>query len=156
VIESNLPNPGSYAEGVSLRTDAAKAISIAETHTSQILGGRTQDAKTLSDFFTACVTALSTLWEAVVPTITSRVQTGGTQVDITFSENMDQTIVPPLSAFTSAGNTITGASWISATVLRLTGTGFAAAENLTYTLPAVNFIRDRAGNAVATSSANMT
>lgn len=153
-IESLL-SPGSLSNGIRLRTEAAKAIGSVEVTAMRTPGNKIGSAKTLADFFTDCASKLSSLYETVVPTISSRTATSATQVNIVFSEAMDQTVVPALSAFTSAGNTITAAAWTSSTNLRLTGTGFAAGEDLTYTKPAVSYLRDLAGNAVATSSANM-
>lgn len=151
-----LPSPGLLANGIKLRVESAKAISAIQTSLRNVVGGKGSNAKTLSDFFAACVTELSSLHEQAVPTISSRTATSATQVNIVFSEAMDQTVVPALAAFTSAGNTITAAAWTSATNLRLTGTGFAATDNLTYTKPAVSYLRDLAGNAIATSSASLT
>lgn len=152
---NSLPSPGLLSNGIKLRVESAKAISSVEMTCARTPGGKTSSAKTLSDFYAACVTSLAALWEVVLPTIVSRTATSATQVDIVFSEPMDQTVIPALSAFTSAGNTITLAAWTSTTNLRITGTGFAAGENFTYTQPAVSFLRDLAGNAVATSSANL-
>jgi hypothetical protein len=72
---------------------------------------------------------------------------------------MDTTVAPLPAAFTSSGNTVTAVAWGSggdAGNLMLTGTGFAAGDSITYTQPAVNALRDRAGNLVATSTANMS
>jgi hypothetical protein len=153
---NDLLSPGILANGIKLRVEAAKAIGSVEVTAMRTPGGKISSAKVLADFFTDCASKLSGLYEVVVPTVVSRVAASATQVNITFSEAMDQTVVPALSAFASSGNTITAAEWVSSTVLRLTGTGFAAGENLTYTKPDVSFLRDLAGNAVATTSANLT
>lgn len=151
-----LPSPGLLAKSYDLRRTAASSISSVEVAAARTPGGKTQAAGTLQAFFTACATSLNGLVDVVLPTISSRVAASATTVNMTFSKPMDQTVIPALSAFTSAGNTITAAAWTSATVLQFTGTGFAAAENFTYTQPAVSYLRDLAGNAVATSSANLT
>lgn len=156
---NTLLSPGQLANGIKLRVEAAKAISSAEITAMRTPGGKYLGAKALADFFTDCASKLSTLYETVLPTITSRVASSATTVKLSFSEAMDETVVPPLSAFTSAGNTITGAAWGTAGdagKLVITGTGFAAAENFTYTAPAVSYLRDKAGNALATTSANLT
>jgi hypothetical protein len=152
---NDLLSPGLLSNGIKLRVEASKAISSVQIMAMRTPGGRSQTAKGLSDFFADCVTKVAGLFEVVLPTIVSRTATLATQVNIVFSEPMDQTVVPALTAFTSAGNTITLAAWTSSTNLRITGTGFAAAENFTYTQPAVSYLRDLAGNAVATSSANL-
>jgi hypothetical protein len=155
--DTTLPSPGPAASmGHNLRRHAAAAISSVEIVCGKTTGGKTAGAAQLQTFFTACATALNSFVDVAVPTVSSRVAASATQCNFTFNEAMDQTVLPPLSAFTSSGNTITAREWISATVLRLTGTGFAAGENMTYTRPATNYLRDLAGNAVATTSANMT
>lgn len=149
--------PGNPANGFMLRNEAAKAISSVELVAGRTPGGKIQSAKTLADFFTDCASKISTLYEAVVPTVVSRVAASATQVNITYSEPMDQTVVPALSAFSLPDpDTITGIAWFSSTVLRITGTGFAAGESLVYTQPAVSYVRDLAGNAVASNTANLT
>jgi len=153
---ATLLSPGKLSNGIKLRVEAAKAIGSVEVNAMHTPGGKYVGAKALADFFTDCASKLASLYEVVLPTIVSRVAASATQVNMTFSEAMDQTVIPPLSAFTSSGNTITGAVWFSSTVLRFTGTGFTAGENFTYTAPAVSYLRDLAGNAVATSSANLT
>jgi hypothetical protein len=153
---NDLLSPGALSNGIKLRVEAAKAIGSVEVTAMRTPGGKFPGAGVLAAFFTDCASKLSALYEAVAPTISSRVAASATVVNITFSETMDQTVIPALSAFTSAGNTITAAAWTSATVLQITGTGFAAAENFTYTKPEVSYLRDLAGNAVATSSANLT
>lgn len=151
-----LLSPGQLSCGIELRKLASKAISSVEITAMRTPGNKIPGAKTLSDFFTDCASKLASLYETVAPTISSRTATSATQVNIVFSEAMDQTVIPALSAFTSAGNTITAAAWTSSTNLRITGTGFAAGENFTYTQPGVSYLRDLAGNAVATSSANLS
>lgn len=155
--DTTLPSPGPAASmGHNLRRLAAAAISSVEIVCGKTTGGKTAGAAQLQTFFTACATALNAFVDVAAPTISSRVATSATLVTLTFSEAMDQTVLPPLSAFTSAGNTITARAWTSATTMTVTGTGFAAAENFTYTAPATNYLRDLAGNAVATTSANLT
>lgn len=153
---NTLLSPGRLANGVMLRTEAAKAISSVEVTAGRTPGGKTIAAADLAAFFTDCASKLSSLADNTAPTISSRVATSATLVTITFSETMDQTVVPPASAFASAGNTIGVVAWTSGTTLTVTGTGFASGEAFGYTKPAASYLRDRAGNAVATSSANLT
>lgn len=149
-----LLSPGQLSNGLRLRTEASKAISSVEITCGRTPGGKTTAAKTLYDFFTDCATALSTLYDVTAPTWAAAVATAtsSTQIDIVFAENMDQTVTPATTAFAITGDTITAVAWTSATNLRLTGTGFAAAETLDYTQPATSYIRDLAGNALATGS----
>jgi len=149
---NDLASPGVLANGIKLRIEAAKAIGSVEVTAMRTPGGKYPGAGTLAAFFTACATALAGLYEAVVPTITAQVATSATQINLTFSEDMDETVVPAVSAFAITGDTITAVAWTSATNLRLTGTGFAAAESLTYTKPSASYLRDLAGNAVATAT----
>lgn len=152
----NLTSPGLLSKAFQLRRMAAQAISAAEIAAKFSPSGKTVQAKKLYDFFASCVTAMSGLYDVTVPTISSRVATSSTLVTLTFSETMDRTVVPAAAAFTSAGNTIGARTWTSATTLTVAGTGFASGENFTYTVPATNYLRDAAGNAVATTSANLT
>lgn len=151
-----LPSPGVLANGIKLRVEAAKAISSVEVTAMRTPGGLVSGAGKLRDFFLACAASLAALREVVAPTVSSRVATSATKVTLTFSEPMDQLIAPAVAAFTSAGNTITGFVWISPTVAEVTGTGFAATENFTYTQPGTNALRDLSGNLVATTSAALT
>jgi hypothetical protein len=156
---NGLASPGLLSNGIKLRVEAAKAISSVQLTALRTPGGKTRAGKTLADFFTACADALSTYFDVTVPTVSSRVATASTTCKITFSETMDETVTPAAAAFTSSGNTITAVAWGTsgdAGKLILTGTGFASGENMTYTKPATNFLRDRAGNVLATTSANMT
>jgi hypothetical protein len=152
-----LLSPGVLSNGFMLRNEACKAISAVEITAGRTPGGRIPAAAALAAFFTDCASKLSALYESVVPTVVSRVAASATQVNITYSETMDQTVTPPLSAFAlPSPDTITAVAWVSSTVLRLTGTGFAAGESLVYTAPATSYVRDLAGNAVASNTANLT
>lgn len=152
----SLLSPGQLSNGFMLRNEANKAISSVEITAGRTPGGKTRAAKALADFFTDCASKLSGLVDVTAPTISSRVATSATLVTLTFSEPMDTSVVPAAAAFTSSGNTIGARAWTSSTTLTVAGTGFASGENFTYTLPATNALRDRAGNQVATTSANLT
>lgn len=149
-----LLSPGILSNGFSLRSEANKAISSIEITARATPGGKTRAAGTLQAFFTDCASKLAALVDLTVPTWAAAVATAtsATQINIVFAENMDQSVTPPITAFAITGDTITAVAWTSATNLRLTGTGFAAAETLTYTRPATNFVRDVAGNALATGT----
>lgn len=150
---NDLLSPGVLANGIKLRIEAAKAIGSIEVTAMRTPGGKYPGAKTLADFFTDCASQLSSLYETTAPTITAQVASSATTIKLTFSEAMDETVLPDVSAFAGTGNTITGLAWGSggdAGKLILTGTGFAAAGPLVYTKPAVSYLRDRAGNALAT------
>jgi hypothetical protein len=151
-----LLSPGLLSNGFLMRREAAKAISGIEIAARRTPGGKTPAAARLQAFFTDCASKLAAMVDAVVPTVVSRVAASATQVNITYSEVMDQTIVPATTAFAITGDTITSIAWVSSTVLRLTGTGFAAAESLVYTKPTLNYVRDLAGNAVASNTAALT
>lgn len=151
-----LLSPGKGPNAMNLRREVAKAISFAQAVAAKSPGGKTQAAAQLATFLTDAGTKAAAFGDVVAPTVVSRVATSSTLVTITFSEPMDQTVVPAASAFASAGNTIGARTWTSSTTLTVAGTGFAATEAFGYTRPVSNYLRDLAGNAVATTSANLT
>lgn len=149
-----LLSPGLLSNGIRLRTEAAKAISSVEVTADRSAGGKTIAAGTLAAFFTDCASKLAAYLDVTLPTWAGATATAAsaTQINIVFGESMDQTVTPAITDFAITGDTITAVAWTSATNLRLTGTGFAAAETLNYTKPASNFIRDLAGNVLATGT----
>lgn len=149
-----LLSPGVITGGYQLRTEAAKAISRAEITARSTPGGKTRMAKQLQDFFTDCATKMNDIVDGTAPTWAgaTATATSATVLTIVFAENMDTSVVPAMSAFSIAGDTFTSAVWTNATTFTITGTGFAAAETLTYTQPAVNGLRDVAGNLVASGT----
>lgn len=150
-----LLSPGLLTNGIRLRTEASKAISSVEIAAGRTPGGKTQTAAALAAFFTDCASKLSALSDATglaFSAVTSATATSATQINIIFPAGMDITVTPLPAAFGISGDTVTAVAWTSATNLRLTGTGFAAAESLTYTVPATNALRDQAGNLVTTAS----
>lgn len=156
--QATLPAPGPLSNGIRLRVEAAKSISIQEVNAMRTPGGKTTSAKTLSDFFTACVSALSGLYDVTAPVVSGAVASAATTIKISFTEavGMDQTVTPAAAAFAISGDTVTSVAWGTAGdagKLILTGTGFAAAETLSYTKPATNALRDKAGNQMATNAA---
>lgn len=154
--DTTLPSPGPAASmGHNLRRLSANAISQVEIVAGKTLGGKTAAAAQLQAFFTACAAALAAYVDTTAPTWAGATATAAsaTQINIVFAENMDITVKPLPAAFAITGDTITAVDWINATTLRLTGTGFAAAETLNYTKPTdLTYIRDRAGNALATGT----
>jgi hypothetical protein len=153
--DSTLPSPGVISSGHMLRREAAKAISFVEIVAARTPGNKTRAAGALQTFFTACATALDTLVDVTAPTMAAidpAVATSATQINLTFAETMDTSVTPAAAAFAvDNGGVVTTVAWVAG-VLRLTGTGFAAADVVTYTKPATNFLRDLAGNAVATGT----
>ncbi len=158
--DSTLLSPGLLAQGFLLRRTAASAISSVEITARSTPGGRTRAAATLAAFFTDCASKLSSISDAVAPTFASAqiANATPTKVRIPFSENMDQSVVPALAALTLGGTakTATSVQWESATVLSITvSVAYANGNTATvaYTRPTTNYLRDLAGNAVATFTA---
>lgn len=153
-----LPSPGILSSALRLRIEAAKAISAVEIVAGRTPGGKTKAAYNLSAFFTACADALSALVDGTAPTMagTTITSTAATTNKIAFGETMDQTVTPAAAAFAvDNGGVVSSVAWGSggdAGKLILTGTGFAALDVVTYTQPATNFLRDRAGNAMASGT----
>lgn len=153
-----LTSPGILSNGFRLRTEAAKAISAIQTTAAVTPGGKTRAAAVLQAAFTAWATVVADYADATVvafTAVTSAVATAATTIKITFPEAMDTTVAPLPADFAISGDTITGVAWGTAGDLGklvLTGTGFAAAESLVYTKPAVNALRDLAGNQMASGT----
>jgi hypothetical protein len=147
---TTLPSPGAFVKGHEIRMQAAQCISQAEIVASRTPGGKTRGAATLKAFFDACSAALTSKSDLVVPTVTTRVRTAVNTLTVTFDDVIDTTVVPPITAFVfTPARTVTATAVVGSTVV-VTATGVIATDSVTYTKPASNFIRDRAGNAVAT------
>ena len=149
--QETLPSPGLLSNGIRLRIEAAKAISSVEITAGRTPGGKTSAAAGLQAFFTACASALSALADVTAPTVSTRVRNSATQATITFSEALAESVVPAAAAFTLSAGTVTAVA-VSGTTVVLTGTSIGSGATVTYTAPATNFLRDRAGNAVASFS----
>jgi hypothetical protein len=152
MTESDLPNPGSYAEGTQLRTAAAKALNAALVHAAQVPGGLTDEANTLQAFFTAGAAALNDIDDDVTHDFDNwtGVVASATQINLAPVSAGDTSILPDETAFTvNNGGVVTSVEWVSATVFRITGTGFAAGDTVTYTVPVSNALRSASGKAVA-------
>lgn len=152
---TSLPAPGPLTQGYLLRVTCAQAISGLEIAARRTPGGKVRGAATLSTFFAAAKAACDTIADATAPTMagTTATRVSATSITVVFTgETMDQTVTPGAAAFTIPSRTVTGVAWTNATTLTLTGTGFTAGDVLTYTKPVSNFLRDAAGNAVATGT----
>jgi hypothetical protein len=97
-----LLSPGLLSNGVHLRREACKAISCVEIVCGRTPGGKTTSAKALYDFFNDCASKLSSLYDVTAPTVSTRTATSATVLTLVFSEAMDQTVIPPMSAFAIA------------------------------------------------------
>lgn len=156
----NLPSPGVISTSQALRTVAAKAISYVEIMAGMSADGKATEAKPLSAFFAACKAAADAVADTTAPTISTRQISAAKpdQITVTFSEDMDATVVPANSAFALAAPAKTIKSLkISGNVLVITVTVpyevGDTAPTLAYTAPATNGLRDRSGNLLASSAA---
>ena len=147
---TSLPSPGILTSGHDLRMDAARSISSCEIVAKRTAGGKTRAASQLATFFTACASALSTISDLVVPTVSTRVRTAVNTLTVTFSEPLDTTVTPGIASFVfTPARTVTAVSVVGSTIV-VTATGVVATDSVTYTQPSTNWARDKAGNAVAT------
>lgn len=147
---TTLPSPGIITRGHELRNQAAQAISQVEIVAKRTAGGKTRAAASLSAFFTACATALNSYTDLTLPTVSTRVRTAVNTLTVTFSEALETTVTPALSSFVfTPARTVTAISVVGSTVV-VTATGVIATDSVTYTRPATNGIRDKAGNQAAT------
>lgn len=144
-----LLSPGLLSNGLRIRTEIAKAISAAEIISGRTPGGKSGTAATLQAFLTDAASKLSALVDTAAPTITTRAATSATVITVTFTEALDSTVVPPKSSVVVTGKTVSSIA-VTGSTLVITGTGFATGDTVTYTKPAVSFLRDKAGNGVAT------
>jgi len=150
--QSDLPSPGKIRIAHELRARAAEAISGVQVFAKKNASGKARTAKQLSDFFTACATALSGFIDATAPTVSTRVRTATNTLTITFSEALDTGVVPATSAFVlTPTRTVTAVSVVGSTVV-VTATGVVATDSVAYTKPATKALRDRVGNQVASFS----
>lgn len=154
---TSLPSPGAYSNSQTLRTDAAKAISFVEIAAAKSAGGVTNSANKLHTFFSACVTAVASLRDVTAPTFVSAVIQAATptKLTITFSEDIDPTIIPAGTAFVSSpAKTFSKVEVSNRTVTLTATTAFAAgATTIAYTQPGTNNLRDIGGNLLANFAA---
>lgn len=159
--DTSLPSPGILSQGYLLRRVAAAAISAVEITARITPGGKTRGAAQLSTFFSACVTALASLVEVVLPTVTTRVRTAVNTATITFSEALDPSTSVPLTSITFAPARVVTAIVVTGSTVVVTATGVIATDTITYVAPAAaagqagpdgvktQGIKDRAGNLAA-------
>ena len=121
--------------GEELRRALAACITDLEQDAANIASGyaRYDKAVQLKTVIDEAKTAVDALYSATAPTWAATVGTvdSATQMTIVFDVDMEQNDVD-VSQFTISGDTFTGAVWSNSTTLVVTGTGFAAAETLTY------------------------
>jgi hypothetical protein len=101
-----LPSPGLLSNGIRIRIEAAKSISSVEINAGiPVNGGKSSNAKPLSDFFTACATALSSFLDVTAPTIAARSISAScpTRVTLTYSEGLSAKFVPAVTDFAITG-----------------------------------------------------
>lgn len=155
-----LPSPGLLSNGIRIRIEAAKAISAVEINAGiPANSGKSSTAKPLSDFFTACATALSGFLDVTVPTNTARTISPSktSRLVLAFSEGLDPKFVPAGAAFAVAGQvkTVTSVVVDGPLVILTVNTPFiAGAVTVAYTQPgATTNLRDLSGNLVANITA---
>lgn len=155
-----LPSPGLIPSAMSLRAAAIKAISYVEVM-ADLKGGKTEQATTLDNFLVACRNSLSAYKDGTAPTLISGLldrSENDNLITLTFSEPLDPTVVPALSAFavTLGGSPLTESA-ISIVgdkvLLTVTENVTAGSLQVAYTQPGVNGLRDLSGNLVATFAA---
>jgi len=101
-----LPSPGMLSNGIRIRIEAAKAISAVEINAGiSVNGGKSSNAKPLSDFFTACTAALSTFLDVTGPTIAARsiADSNASRITLTYGEGLDSKFVPAVTDFAITG-----------------------------------------------------
>lgn len=148
-----LPSPGYIGSGIALQKEAIKAISYVEVMAG-LKSGKTEQAKTLTTFFTACNMAISSFIDATLPTFASALIAADKPkvLTITYSEGLDPTIVPAAGSFVSSpAKTFNSVTVVGNTVVLTATTAFVAgATTVTYTAPGTNALRDTSGNLLAT------
>lgn len=154
-----LPSPGMLSNGIALQNHAMKAISAVEI-LAGMGAGKSSAAKPLSDFFTACVTALASFLDVTVPTVTSRVvlAQSADKIRILHSEGLDPKFVPVAGDFaiTVTAKTVTKVEVDGPYVILTVSVPFTAAQafSVAYTQGgATRNLRDISGNLVASYTA---
>lgn len=147
-----LPSPGFIGSGLELQKQCVKAISYTEVM-ADLKGGKTEQAKSLTTFFTACIAAVSAFVDAVLPTFVSAVinRTAAPKtLTITLSEPL-MNVVPAASAFTTTGGgTVQSVAIVGSTIVLTNSANFPGTPvTVTYVQPATNGARDLSGNLVA-------
>jgi hypothetical protein len=148
-----LPSPGYIGSGLELQKQCVKAISYTEVMAS-LKGGKTEQAKSLTTFFTACIAAVAAFVDAVLPTFVSAVinRTAAPKtLTITLSEPLMSSVVPSATAFTTTGGgNVQAVEIVGSTVVLTNSANFNGSPvTVTYVQPASNGVRDLSGNLVA-------
>ena len=147
-----LLSPGPVGVGFKLRHIAAQAISQTEISATRHPGGKTEAAKQLAAFFTDCASKLSTLFDAVAPTVTTRVRTAANTVVVTFNEPVEPGSIATSAFVFTPARVVTAAVATGSTVV-ITATGAVATDSVAYTKPTSGFvIKDGSANEVANFS----
>lgn len=147
-----LLSPGDVNVGAKLRTLAAQAISQVEIASRYAAGNKVRSASVLAAFFTDCASKLSTLYDAVAPTVSTRVATGANTVTVTFTEAVEPGSLALTSVVFTPARTVT-ALVVTGSTLVITATGAIATDSVAYTKPTSGFvIKDGSGNEVANFS----
>lgn len=155
-----LPSPGFIPSGISLRSELTRAISYVEVM-ADLKGGTTEQATTLTAFLNAAVASIAALKDVTLPTLVSGLlarSVNDKALVLTFSEALDPAVVPALTSFAVALDTVPNAVTaitVQGTLVTLTLTTSVVAGALTvaYTQPAVNRLRDLSGNQLASFAA---
>lgn len=130
-----LPYTGPLALGFKLRKIASQAITAVETQASVTPGGRSESARLLQVFFTACANACAAVANLALPTVTTRVRTAANTAVVTFSEALQSTSSVPVSAFTFTPARVVTAVVVSGTTVTVTATGTIVGDTIAYTPP---------------------
>lgn len=153
---ASLPSPGLLSNGIRIRIEAAKAISSVEINAGYN-AGKASGAKPLSDFFTACVAALSTFLDVTAPVIAARsaTNTNKRQIVLTYGEGLSKKFVPAVTDFAIAGQVkaVTSVEIDGPFVYLNVATDFTnAAITVAYTQGAIK-LQDESGNLAASFTA---
>jgi len=156
-----LPSPGLLANGLRLQAESIKAISYVEVVSSLKSSGKTEQATTLTAFWTACIAAVAAFVDSVVPAISTRTvapATGANKIVLTYAEELDPNYVPATTAFavTTTVRTVTDVEIIGTKVYLTVNTPFVAGNtiNVAYTQPGASTnLRDLSGNYAASFTA---
>ena len=151
-----LPSPGMLSMGIRLQSEAAKAISSVEIFAARN-GVTSGSATKLHAFFTACATAIASLRDLTVPTVTARNQTTGANViRLTTSEPLNPRIIPDLTSMVTAPVRTITRIYIEGNVLNVeySGASLTNGNTIAYTQPSgANKLMDMGGNLLANFAA---